>query len=166
MILQEIGRFGDSIEELELTDVLDKIPQWAKRSYIGIFWHLGNNEWIIYKARLTDPEFIGVDEGQGYDDNPEDINLNYNRFHMDVWNEYWKRKDQYKNVPFDTYSRGRVLFDLLQQKFILYIPDKLDFAIPQLLTEFNIDNSKVIVDSKIYKAKKDADNVQGDFKKV
>jgi len=161
MLLQEIGRFRSDIEDIKPSELKDIIPKNVANSYVGIFWHVGEGRFLIQKAKLLDDVYTTVEMGQDYDDeeNPEDIQIDYNRFHKDIWTqEVLSKFKKFKGYKFDYFSRGRILYNVLPKKFGIYVPNDTSFTTTHtvfLAKEFNIPLGEYVVNNRIYKAKED-----------
>lgn len=156
MLLQEIGRFGDNIEELSVMDIKDDIPKELLSSNVGIFWHVGDNQFIIRKCNILDDNNVSVEMGDEYDfqDNPDDIQIDYNHFHKDIWAEI----KNYNKYSWEHFSRGRILFEVSTGKMVIYAPPifKAYNNVQNFLCEqFNIPKDRVEFNYTIYKNKQD-----------
>jgi hypothetical protein len=165
MLLNEIGRFGDSIEDLHPSDLADEVPSGLRKGCVGMFWHVGNNKWIIRTAPVLDDTKNAVEMGQNFDEgtNPEDLQIDSYFFHKDVWNsEILPEKPEWKDFGFDHFSRGRVIFEVLKHKFVIYIPKSPDFpqeAVLFLARMFQLPFGSFDTNNEIYKKKKDLESL-------
>lgn len=165
MLLSEIGRFGDSIEGLKPSEIMSGLPENLKQGTVGIFWHIGNGRFLIKKCPVTDDEKACVEMGQDYDENanPDDIQIDYNQFHKDIWyDEVVKKFPELKEHGWDHFSRGRVILNILPEKYGLYVPKSSELTIGHicfLLKEFCLTNCPYEVFDHIYKRKKDMDTI-------
>ena len=165
MLLSEIGRFGDSIEGLKPSEIMSGLPENLKQGTVGIFWHIGNGRFLIKKCPVTDDENACVEMGQDYDEdtNPDDIQIDYNQFHKDIWyDEVVKKFPEFKEHGWDHFSRGRVILNVLPEKYGLYVPKSSELTIGHicfLLREFCIIDIPYEVFDHIYKRKKDMDTL-------
>ena len=163
MLLSEIGRFGDGIEGLKPSDIMSGLPSELKRGMVGIFWHIGNGKFLIKKCPVTDDENACVEMGQDYDEdtNPDDIQIDFNHFHKDIWyDEVAVKFPELREFSWDHFSRGRVILNVLPEKYGLYIPVGLNVGqISFLKKEFNISDDSSEVFDHIYKRKKDMDTL-------
>lgn len=172
MLLQEIGRFGDNIEGLKPTDLMEAVPEQAKSGNVGIYWHVGKGQFLIFRANVLDNTLVGVEPGQDYDEesNPEDIQLDFNRFHKEIWGEQVTPKvPEWKDFTFDHFSRGRVIFEAKKQKFVCYTPNSSEFKYSEvsefLRKAFNIPKDYWEMSYTIYRAKKDAPSMVNTYLK-
>lgn len=167
MLLSEIGRFGDGIEGMKPSDITAGLSENLKRGAVGIFWHVGNGSFLIKKCSVTDDENACVEMGQDYDEdtNPDDIQIDYDRFHKDIWNDEVTNKfPELKDFSWDHFSRGRVILNVLPEKYGLYVPKSPELAkehIGFLLREFSIADCPYEVFDHIYKRKKDMATLAG-----
>lgn len=167
MLIKEIGRFGDGIYNIKPTDLADKIPEELKNSYIGFFWHIGGNRWIIRKANVLDNSLCAVEMGQNYDDikKPDDLQIEYALFHKDVWEAEIRTHSDYKDFDFDYFSRGRVVYEFLDKKYTIFVPNGFQHnkgVISFLVKTFNLPYNGYRVNSSIYKKKKDFQSLSGE----
>ena len=162
MLLNEIGRFGDNIEDLSPEDLRENIAVKFHGGCVGIFWHIGNNKWIIRKVPLFSEDAV-VEMGQDYDaeENPEDIQIDYGFFHKEVWLDVGKKHHELAKWRFDHFSRGRILYEVKKEKFMIYMPNgsEFDAAIPWLAKSFKLVDYGV--DRVIYKRKEDFRTCKG-----
>lgn len=172
MLLKEIGRFGDSIENLHPSDLTDEVPSSLRKGHVGIFWHVGNNKWIIRTAPILDDTKNAVEMGQNFDEetNQEDLLIDFNLFHKDVWDsEILSKKPEWKDFSFDHFSRGRVVFEILNHKFVIYIPKSPDFpqeAVLFLAKMFQLPFGSFDTNNEIYKKKRDLESLGSGKNKV
>ena len=165
MLLSEIGRFGDGIEGLKPSDIMSGLPENLKQGTVGIFWHIGNGKFLIKKCPVTDDENACVEMGQDYDEdtNPDDIQIDCNHFHKDIWtDEVIKKFPELKDYSWDHFSRGRIILNVLPEKYGLYVPKCPEWSVGRisfLLKEFNLYNCPYEVFDHIYKRKKDMDTL-------
>lgn len=165
MLLKEIGRFGDNIENLQPSDLVDEVPVKFRKGCVGIFWHVGNNKWIIRTAPVLDDTQNAVEMGQNFDEetNPDDLQIDFNLFHKDIWiSEILPNKPEWKDFGFDHFSRGRVVFEILKHKFVIYIPKYSDFsqeAVQFLAETFRLPAESFDTNNEIYKKKKDLESL-------
>lgn len=165
MLLSEIGRFGDSIEGLKPSDIMSGLPENLKRGMVGIFWHIGNGKFLIKNCSVIDDENACVEMGQDYDEetNPDDIQIDYNRFHKDIWNDEVVIKfPELNEFSWDHFSRGRIILDVLPEKYGLYVPKSDNITVGHicfLLKEFKLFDCSYEVFDHIYKRKKDMDTL-------
>lgn len=161
LLLKEIGRIGGNIEDLSPSDLSDEVPNHLRKGCVGIFWHVGNNKWIIRKARVLDDTKNTVEMGQNFDEatNPSDLQIDFNIFHKDVWNsEILPKQPDWKDLAFDHYSRGRVVFEVQKHKFVIYIPKSPNFpqeAVQFLAEVFWLPAGSFDINDGIYKMKED-----------
>lgn len=165
MLLNEIGRFGDRIGNLHPSDLADEVPSNLRKGCVGIFWHVGNNQWIIRAVSVLDNTQNSVEMGQNFDEetNPEDLQIDFNLFHKDVWDsEILPKKPEWRDFGFDYFSRGRVVFEVLKHKFVIYIPKSPNFppaAILFLARMFQLPSGGFDTNNEIYKKKKDLESL-------
>jgi len=165
MLLKEIGRFGDSVENLRPSDLIKEIPNNLREGCVGIFWHVGDNQWIIRTSPVLDDTKNTVEMGQNYDEdaNPDDLQIDFNSFHKDVWNiEILPKKPEWKDFSFDHYSRGRIVFEILRHKFIIYTPNSTDFsqqAVLFLARMFQLPLGGFDTNNEVYRKKKDLESL-------
>jgi hypothetical protein len=166
MLLKDIGRTGGGgVENLRPSDFTDAIPENLKTGCVGIFWHVGNNEWIIRKAQVLDDLQNCVELGQDYDDeeNPDDLQIDFNRFHKDIWaDEILPKNPKWKEFKFDHFSRGRIVFETLSEKFIIYIPGSPLFtqdSVLYLAGLFSLPQGAFDTNSEIYRMKNDLETL-------
>ena len=165
MLLSQIGRFGDGIEGLRPSDIMSGLPTELKVGMVGIFWHIGSGRFLIKKCPVTDDENACVEMGQDYDEdtNPDDIQIDYNHFHKDIWyDEVTEKFPDLKMFSWDHFSRGRIILNVLPEKYGLYLPVGLTIGqISFLQKQFNLPEGSYEVFDHIYKRKKDMDTVSG-----
>jgi hypothetical protein len=166
MLTKEIGRLGSQIENLLPSDLSAVVPNELREGCVGIFWHVGNNRWIIRKAKVLDNSQNCVEMGQEYDENtnPDDLQIDYNFFHKDVWEtEIRLDNEEWTNFKYDDFSRGRIVFETLKQKFVIYVPTSMypahKAAVLYLAKAFDLSLDGFEVNSNLYKAKKDLDSL-------
>ena len=165
MLLSEIGRFGDGIEGLKPSDIVSGLSENVRRGMVGVFWHIGNGKFLIKKCPVTDDENACVEMGQDYDEdtNPDDIQIDYNHFHKDIWHDEVVNKfPELKDFSWDHFSRGRIILNVLPEKYGLYIPKSPNITIAHirfLLKEFELTDCPYEVFDYIYKRKKDMDSL-------
>ena len=89
MLIKGLGRVEGTVEDLQPVTLKQLIPIELLNSFIGIYWHVGKGKFIIYKAPLLDAKYAVVEMGQDYDEqsNTDDLQIDYNIFHMDIWYE-------------------------------------------------------------------------------
>ena len=89
MLIKGLGRVEGTVEDLQPVTLKQLIPLDLLDSFIGIYWHVGKGKFIIYKAPLLDAKYAVVEMGQDYDEqsNTDDLQIDYNVFHMDIWDE-------------------------------------------------------------------------------
>lgn len=89
MLIKGLGRIEGTVEDLQPVTLKQLIPIELLNSFIGIYWHVGKGKFIIYKAPLLDAKYAVVEMGQDYDEqsNTDDLQIDYNIFHMDIWYE-------------------------------------------------------------------------------
>jgi hypothetical protein len=167
MLIKEIWRFGDSAENLKPSDLKDEVPDALKGSCVGFFWHVGGGRWIIRKANVLDNAEAIVELGQDYDDktNPGDLQIDYNRFHRDIWDEEIRPKTQeWAAFGFDHFSRGRVVFEVLKHKFVIYAPrskSMTDSVFRFLAESFQLPEGGWETNTEIYQPKRDLETLGG-----
>ena len=165
MLINETGRVEDNMDGMKPSDFSLEIPEHLKKSCVGIFWHTGNNQWIIRKAEVLDDSRNAVEMGQDYDEetNPEDLQIDFNSFHKDIWNdEIRSKKQEWEDIEYSYFSRGRIVFAIQKKKFIIYIPNSPYFtgdAVLFLARMFQIPLVSFDTNSKIYKKKKDMESL-------
>jgi len=161
MLINEIGRFGDNVEDIKPMDLINEIPPSLHGGRIGIFWHLGDNKWVIKTAGLFSKEAV-VEMGQDYDfeDNPDDLQIDLDVFHKDFWENVKSKNPELSDYKFDHFSRGRVLYEVKNAKFKIFIPDRLKSSVKDLAKWFNLNAGQFDVDTVIYKAKPDVNSVK------
>lgn len=162
MLINEIGRFGDNIEDILPSQLADEIPPNLKKGKVGIFWHVGDNKWIIVNAPVLDDRQNAVEMGQDYDEdtNPEDIQIDFNSFHKDIWREQIVPKfPEFKDLSFEHFSRGRIIYEVKKQKYSIFLPKIENFpqeAILFLARMFDLPLGGWETNYTIYKKKADA----------
>ena len=128
MLIKGLGRVEGTVEDLQPVTLKQLIPLDLLDSFIGIYWHVGKGKFIIYKAPLLDAKYAVVEMGQDYDEqsNTDDLQIDYNVFHMDIWYEdVLKKYPEFTGCEFDYFSRGRILYEVQQRKFVIYGSKKL-----------------------------------------
>ena len=95
MLIKGLGRVEGTVEDLQPVTLKQLIPLDLLDSFIGIYWHVGKGKFIIYKAPLLDAKYAVVEMGQDYDEqsNTDDLQIDYNVFHMDIWYEDVLKKE-------------------------------------------------------------------------
>ena len=167
MLLSEIGRFGDGIEGLKPSEIISGLPDSLKHGTVGIFWHIGDGRFIIKNALVSDDVNACVEMGQDYDGetNPDDIQIDLNLFHKDIWyDEVAVRFPELREYAWDHFSRGRIILNVLPEKYGLYVPKAAEFTDAHALflaKEFNIPLDAYEVFDHIYKRKKDMASLTG-----
>lgn len=162
MLIKGLGRVEGTVEDLRPVELKSLIPHELQNSFIGIYWHVGEGKFIVYKASLLDENFAVVEMGQDYDDvnNNDDLQIDYNVFHMDIWYEdVVKKYPEFAGCEFDYFSRGRILYEVQKKKFVIYGSKQLlnSAKVVEFLTqEFALPKGGFIVNDKIYKDKDDA----------
>lgn len=161
MLIKGLGRVEGTVEDLQPVTLKQLIPIELLNSFIGIYWHVGKGKFIIYKAPLLDAKYAVVEMGQDYDEqsNTDDLQIDYNVFHMDIWYEdVLKKYPEFTGYEFDYFSRGRILYEVQQRKFVIYGSKKLlnsAKAVEFLAQEFALPEGGFLVNDKIYKDKDD-----------
>jgi hypothetical protein len=161
MLIKGLGRVEGTVEDLQPVNLKQLIPIELLNSFIGIYWHVGKGKFIIYKAPLLDAKYAVVEMGQDYDEqsNTDDLQIDYNVFHMDIWYEdVLKKYTEFTGCEFDYFSRGRILYEVQQRKFVIYVSKKLlnsAKAVEFLAQEFALPEGGFLVNDKIYKDKDD-----------
>ena len=141
MLIKGLGRVKGTVEDLQPVTLKQLIPIELLNSFIGIYWHVG--------------------KGQDYDEqsNTDDLQIDYNVFHMDIWYEdVLKKYPEFTGYEFDYFSRGRILYEVQQRKFVIYGSKKLlnsAKAVEFLAQEFALPEGGSLVNDKIYKDKDD-----------
>ena len=103
--------------------------------------------------------------GQDYDEqsNTDDLQIDYNVFHMDIWYEdVLKKYPEFTGCEFDYFSRGRILYEVQQKKFVIYGSKRLlnsAKVVEFLAREFMLPKGGFLVNDKIYKDKDDVRSV-------
>lgn len=161
MLVSELGRFGDNLNTLKPNDLLDVIPVGSREGSIGIFWHIGNNKFIIFTSSVLDPDLACVEMGQDYDDeeNPDDLQIDYNLFHKDVWQDIViKHFPEFRDFKFDHFTRGRILYETQGQHFTIFgskaLLNKAN-VVDFLSKQFDLVNVPHQMDVRYYKDKQD-----------
>lgn len=165
MLIKGLGRVEGTIEDLQPVTLKQLIPLDLLDSFIGIYWHVGKGKFIIYKAPLLDAKYAVVEMGQDYDEqsNTDDLQIDYNVFHMDIWYEdVLKKYPEFIGCEFDYFSRGRILYEVQQKKFVIYGSKMLlnsAKVVEFLAREFMLPKGGFLVNDKIYKDKDDVRSV-------
>lgn len=162
-IINEIGRFGNSIEGKKPSDMAEFIPIKLINSCVGIFWHIGNDRFLIGKANVIDD--IQADVTDGDVDLPEgSFIIDYNKFHKEIWETKilpdfpeWKNE----GYSYSHFSRGRIIYDLTTEKFWIYVPRKnfLHNAALFIANELNIPLGGFKILEKVYAPKGDLETL-------
>ena len=105
-----VGQFGDNIDRCTVDIV---IPDKLKNSCVGIWWAIGD-ELIVYTDIVDGPD-NAVEEG----DRDGTYQLDYNKFHKDIWKSEGLDK-RYGQSEYDYYPRGRVIYDTDEAVFDIY----------------------------------------------
>jgi len=159
MLQKDIGKLKNSSLGREPASLLNLIPDNLRKSQVGIFWHVGNNFWVIRKASLLDNVNACVEEGLNFGEDNNDLQIDFTHFHRDIWNdEVVPNNSNWKNVKHDYFSRGRIIYEVLKQKFTIYIPNSSLFnqeAKLFLASEFNIPFGSFDINQNIYGEKRD-----------
>lgn len=165
MLIKGLGRVEGTVEDLQPVNLKQLIPIELLNSFIGIYWHVGKGKFIIYKALLLDAKYAVVEMGQDYDEqsNTDDLQIDYNIFHMDIWYEdVLKKYPEFIGCEFDYFSRGRILYEVQQKKFVIYGSKRLlnsAKVVEFLAREFMLPKGGFLVNDKIYKDKDDVRSV-------
>ena len=165
MLILEIGRFGDNVEDLKPSDFKDVIPQPLRKSNVGIFWHIKDNQYIVLSTNVLDDTLACVEMGQDYDfeANPDDLQIDYNLFHKEVWGTLVTvEHPELALYEYDTFSRGRILYETQKEKFTIFGPKDIvshKNVVDFLANQFNIPAGQYNVNSTIYKNKKDVKTI-------
>lgn len=69
--------------------------------------------------------------------------LNYKESHFDIWNKYYYKK---YNVDFDYYPRGRVIYNIEEECFYIYIDKCLINKMDEFLKQYSNKNYKLLKD--------------------
>lgn len=161
MLAEELGRFGDRVEQFRPTDLTEAVPPALRGGRVGLLWHTGHGQWIIRSANVLDDAACAVEMGQDYDaqERPEDLQIDYAPFHNDVWvEEILPRRPAWAGFGVDHFSRGRVVFEVLKGKFTLFVPKTLrchDNAVGYLAAVFHLPAGGYDVEGRIYRWKPD-----------
>lgn len=161
MLIKGLGRVEGTVEDLQPVTLKQLIPIELLNSFIGIYWHVGKGKFIIYKAPLLDAKYAVVEMGQDYDEqsNTDDLQIDYNIFHMDIWYEdVLKKYPEFTGCEFDYFSRGRILYEVQQKKFVIYGSKRLlnsAKVVEFLAQEFALPEGGFLINDKIYKDKDD-----------
>ncbi|MDR0963370.1 MAG: hypothetical protein LBM60_01990 [Clostridium sp.] len=165
MLRKEIGRFGDGAEDLKPSELADEVPDALKSGCVGIFWHVGSGRFVIRKANVLDDTEAVVELGQEYDDktNPGDLQIDYDRFHRDIWEEEIRPKTpEWAGFGFDHFSRGRIVFEVQKHKFVIYAPrskNMTDNVFRFLAEQFQLPCNGFETNMDIYKQKSDMETL-------
>ena len=166
MLIKGLGRVEGTVEDLQPAELKGLIPTGLLNSFIGIYWHVGKGKFIVYKAPLLDEKYAVVEMGQDYDEltNSDDLQIDYNIFHMDIWyDDVLKKYPEFIGCEFDYFSRGRILYEVQKQKFVIYGSKQLlnsAKVVEFLAQEFALPEGGFIVNDKIYKDKDDVRSME------
>ena len=165
MLVEELGRFGDRVEQFKPTDLTEAVPPEWRVGHVGILWHTGGGQWIIRSANVLDDAACSVEMGQNYDpeSRPDDLQIDYAPFHNDIWvEEILPNRPEWAGFGVDHFSRGRVVFEVLKGKFTLFVPKTSKFhdaAVQYLAAVFHLPEGSYEVERRIYRGKPDLDTL-------
>lgn len=114
---------------------IDNILKKLREGKVGAFF--------IVNGDIISNE-VDVRDGEEYGDF-----VNYSS-HWDLWRAAQRYYPQLKNIEYDTFPRGRVVFNKKDRKYIIYLDPKLNNEIDiDLVTDrFNLRNGTYVVDDR------------------
>ena len=144
------GAYGTDIDRNSVDIV---IPDELKSSCIGIWWVVGGE--LIAYMDVLDGEYNAVEEG----DREGNYQLDYSLFHKALWQSEGLA-EKYNQLEFDFYPRGRVIYDVSDEKFDIYTSRIYrELQTPEFIAEL-ADAFKLPADSyrviQFYKSKADS----------